>query len=155
MKLYLVQHAEPKQEEEDLQKPLSDEGWSDIRKVAAFVARHADVHVGSIMHSGKTRAQQTAETLGEYLKLSEGIKEADALQPLADPATWAEQLSEIMDDIMLVGHLPHLSKLAAYLVCNDEERRVIDFQMGGIVCLQRDESGTWAVHWMVTPSVVG
>ena len=37
MNLYLVQHAESKTEEDDPQKPLSGKGFSDIRKIAAFL----------------------------------------------------------------------------------------------------------------------
>lgn len=154
VKLYLVQHAEPKREEEDRERPLSEKGWSEIRKVAAFIAEHANIEVSSIMHSGKTRARQTAEALAEYLNPSSGIKEATGLKPLDDPSTWADRLAETKEDIMLVGHLPHLSKLSAHLLCRDENKRIVDFQMGGIVCLGRDESGLWSVCWMVIPQII-
>lgn len=154
MNIYLVQHAEPKREEEDPQKPLSEKGWNDIRKVAAFIAEYANIHVRSIVHSGKTRAGQTAEVLAEHLSPHEGVKEAEGLDPLAAPSIWAKRLGEMKEDIMLVGHLPHLSKLSAYLLCHDENRRVADFQMGGVVCLRRDESDTWSIRWMVIPQIL-
>ena len=55
---------------------------------------------------------------------------------------------------MLVGHLPHLSKLTAQLVCQDENRTIVDFPASGIVCLGREESGTWSVRWMVIPQIL-
>ncbi|MBW2038050.1 MAG: phosphohistidine phosphatase SixA [Deltaproteobacteria bacterium] len=154
MNLYLVQHAEPKREEEDPQKPLSEKGWSDIGKVAAFIVEHTNIQVISIMHSGKTRARQTAEALAEHLNPPEGVKEAEGLESLADPSRWAQRLAETKEDIMLVGHLPHLSKLSAHLLCQDENKRIVNFQMGGIVCLGRDESGIWSVRWMVIPQIL-
>jgi len=154
MNLYLVQHAEPKPKEEDPQRPLSEKGWSDIRKVGAFIAEHANIQVSSIMHSGKTRAQQTAEALAEYLNPSEGVKEVEGLKPLDDPAIWAKRLAEIKEDIMLVGHLPHLGKLSAYLLSQDEDKKIIDFQMGGVICLGRDVSGIWSVRWMMIPQLL-
>jgi len=44
-----------------------------------------------------------------------------------------------------------LSKLSALLLCQDEEKKVVNFQRGGIVCLGRDESGLWSINWMVIP----
>ena len=32
--------------------------------------------------------------------------------------------------------------------------RLVAFQMGGSVCLRRDEAGRWAVGWMVVPSIL-
>jgi len=55
---------------------------------------------------------------------------------------------------MLVGHLPHLSRLASRLICGDEERKVVSFQMGGVVCLERDAEGNWSVRWALTPELV-
>ena len=74
MKLYLVRHAEPKPEQEDPLRPLSEKGWEDIRCVGAFVAERLDIRVKIIIHSGKLRAQQTAEVLREHLNPPDGLK---------------------------------------------------------------------------------
>ncbi len=31
---------------------------------------------------------------------------------------------------------------------------VVDFKMGGIVCLKRFEGSHWSVEWMIIPEVV-
>ena len=154
MKLYLVQHAEAKPKQEDPDRPLSNKGQADIRKVAAYVAAHAPMQINRITNSGKTRAQQTALVLADALSPAEGMSESADLAPLSDPSIWADQLAEFNSEIMLVGHLPHLSKLAALLICQDSEKKVVNFQMGGVVCLDRDEAGDWSVQWMVTPEIV-
>lgn len=154
MNLYLVQHAEAKPKEEDPQRPLSEKGRVDIRKVASFIKEQAVIKIDIIMHSGKTRARQTAEVLREYLDPAEGIKEVEGLGPVAEPSVWKARLTDIKENIMLVGHLPHLSKLAALLLWQEENKRIVDFQMGGLVCLARDESGAWSVSWMVVPQIL-
>ena len=154
MKLYLVQHAKAKSKEEDPDRPLSAEGYADIRKVAAFVAEQANMNVHQIFHSGKTRARQTAEVLGEALRPVNGVLPASGLKALDDPADWASRLVEMNDEIILVGHKPYLPRLAALLICQDTETTVVDFAMGGVVCLVRDLEDRWSVRWMVTPDIV-
>jgi len=154
MRLYLVQHAEAKSEEEDPARPLTEKGLADIRKVARHLKEHADIKVAEIVHSGKTRAEQTAQVLAEALAPPRGIAKAEGLEPLADPGLWAERLAKLDEEVMLVGHLPHLSKLASKLILGDEERKVVSFQMGGVVCLERDAEGNWAVRWALTPELV-
>jgi phosphohistidine phosphatase len=154
MKLLLVQHAEPKREEEDPDRPLSEKGWSDIRKVATFINRHINFKINSIKYSPKTRAQQTAEVLGECLNPSEGVKEAEGLKPLDNPSTWADHLSKARENIILVGHLPHLCGLASQLLCQDKSRTLINFQMGGATCMEKDESGSWTLCWIVVPEIL-
>ena len=153
MFLYLVQHAEAKREEEDPLSPLSRKGLADINKVASYVSK-LDVNVVQIFHSGKLRAKQTAEVLLENLKPIKGLTETDGLNPLDDPRIWAERLKEVTDNIMLVGHLPHLGKLSAQILCGDKEKGIIDFKMGGIVCLKRFEDSHWSVEWMIIPEVI-
>jgi len=154
MKLYLVQHAEAKSESEDPNRSLSKKGYSDIRKVANFIAMNKNITVSSIMHSGKTRAQQTAEVLAGTLKPDEGVQQINGLSPLDEPSIWANRLAEMTKDVILVGHLPHLSKLASYLVCQDTDKKITDFQMGGIVCLKKDDLDNWSIGWMVIPEML-
>ena len=148
MKVYLVQHAKPKSKEEDLNRPLSDEGKNDIIKIIKFLPQ---LNIKKVLHSGKLRAQQTAEILAKSLK-AEVIND-DALEPLADPAIWAQRLDKESEDVMLAGHLPHLAKLASQLLTQNQEKPVISFKQGGIVCLEKTDHG-WEVAWMVTPELL-
>jgi len=153
MLLHLVQHAEAKREEEDPSRGLSERGLQDIRKVAAFVAE-LDIKTGQIFHSGKTRALQTAQVLADHLKPEKGITETDGLAPMDDPQIWFERLLKTEEETMLVGHLPHLARLAAMLLCGDKEKNAVNFKMGGIVCLKRFEKVKWAIEWMIIPEVI-
>lgn len=154
MKLYLVQHAEAKSEEEDPKRPLTDKGREEARRVAALLAR-AGVRVDRIVHSGKLRAQQTAEIFAEALKPPRDVERAEALEPLADPRVWVEKLAEVDEDVMIVGHLPHLSKLAGLLLTGSEGAEPVKFRKGGAVCLERGEGGKWSLLWAVWPEHAG
>ena len=153
MLLYLVRHAEAKREEEDPSRGLSEKGLNDITRVATYIAG-LDISVSQIFHSGKTRALQTSEVLAEHLKPKEGISSTDGLAPLDGPEIWLERLSKIKEDIALVGHLPHLCKLAALLLCGDKEKYIVNFKTGGMVCLKRAEDGNWSLEWMIIPEVI-
>lgn len=148
MKVYLVQHAKPKSKEEDSDRPLSNEGKNDIIKIVKFLPQ---LNIKKVLHSSKLRAQQTAEILAKSLKAE--VINGDALEPLADPAIWTQRLDKESEDVMLVGHLPHLAKLASQLLTQNQEKPVISFKQGGIVCLEKTDHG-WEVAWMVTPELL-
>jgi phosphohistidine phosphatase len=154
MHLYLVQHAEAIKEEEDPARPLTERGREDITRVARFAAEHCDIRAHAILHSGETRAAQTAEVLAQYLQPSGGIRQIEGLAPMDDVMTVAQMLEEQTYDLILVGHLPHLSKLAGRLLCGDENSQPVAFTMGGIVALERDETGKWSTRWILTPWIL-
>ena len=151
MRLYLVQHGEAKPEEEDTERPLTDRGASDVRRVARHLAVTGGATITHILHSGKTRARQTAGTWGEALGV--GVGEADGLAPKDDPAIWATRVTGERGDVMLVGHLPHLSNLAAVLVTGDPEQPIVAFRPGGVVGLERGDDG-WSVFLVLPPDLV-
>ena len=154
MKLFLVQHAESKHKEEDPTRPLSERGWKDIKKMAKHAEEHLHIDVRQIFHSSKLRAEQTAKVLAEHLNPPEGVTTDRNLEPLADPKAWKKRLVETTEDVMLIGHLPHLSKLASSLLFGNENEEVIAFRMGGIVCLQRDQQYRWTIQWVITPETI-
>ncbi len=153
MFLYLVQHAEAKREEEDAARPLSEKGQQEISKVAAYSAQ-LDMKIDKIFHSTKLRAKQTAGILFENLKPLKGISEVDGLSPLDDPNIWSARLKDLQENVMLVGHLPHLGRLAASLLCGNADRNIVSFRMGGVVCLEKGDAGAWSLQWMLVPDVV-
>ena len=153
MFLYLAQHGDAKREEEDPSRPLSNKGIDDVKKVAFYVSR-LSLEVEEVLHSGKLRAKQTVEILAESLKISKGVSETDGLAPLDEPEIWVERLKDRMNPLMLVGHLPHLGRLSSLLLSGERGKNIISFKMGGIVCLKRDETRTWSLHWMIIPDIL-
>ena len=54
---------------------------------------------------------------------------------------------------MFVGYLSHPMKFSSYLLCQDVDKKIVDFRMGGMVCLSRNES-IWSVQWIVIPEML-
>ena len=153
MRLYLVQHGASKEEKEDPQRPLSEAGRRTVQKLAAYICQFP-LAIDVIEHSAKLRARQTAELLALQLLPSLGTRQVEGLAP-ADPVGPAvERLRQEPKDIMMVGHLPHLNSLANTLLGLRPGDELLRFQMGGCLCLERDDSGKWAVRWMLTPDLL-
>ena len=152
VKLYLVQHGEAKSEAEDPQRSLTERGIDEVRNVAG-VAKKMGLHPSKIYHSGKQRAKQTAEIFaGSLDRPSEATQ---GLNPNDEVRVWAERISMEREDLMIVGHLPFLEKLASFLMTGKETHRLVFFRYGSIVCLERKEDGGWGVRWILTPEMTG
>ena len=151
MHLYLAQHAEAKPVETDPTRGLTPKGIADVQKVAAHLAT-LNFDIKKIYHSGKTRASETASVLAAELKPVKGSFEAEGLGPQDDPKIWHERLKAIDEDVILVGHLPHLRRLASLLLCEDSERSVVHFKQAGMVCLKRVEND-WSLEWAISPEL--
>ena len=153
MRLYLAQHGEAKREEEDPSRPLTENGRREVEMVAKFLSE-AGIKIDKILHSGKLRAAQTAEILGQYLKPAKGVEKAEALEPLADPKIWFRNLKQIDEDVMLVGHLPHLKKLTSLLLTGREDLELVKFRYSGVLCLERGENELWSIIWILRPDII-
>jgi phosphohistidine phosphatase len=154
MKVYLVQHGEAVSKAVDPDRPLSERGRGDVERVAGLLER-ADLRVAQTIHSGKTRARQTAEILAAMLSPDRAPGARDGLDPREPVAPVVNQIGDFTEDTMLVGHLPFMARLATVLLTADETRTVVSFQPGSVVCLERDETGGWQLLWMIRPELLG
>ena len=152
MRLYLVQHGAAVPEVEHPDRPLSAPGHAEVERVARAAGR-SGLDVNEIRHSGKRRAQETAEILAAHLRPNGGVSQMPGLAPLDDPRLAWQAVLEFERPVMLVGHLPHLSRLVSALLVGDPAPDIVAFRMGGIVCLGRGETG-WRVEWILTPELV-
>ena len=139
MRLYLIQHGLAKAREDDPDRPLTDLGFAETERVAKWIVRHTDARPARILHSGKLRAQETADVFTEMIKPAEGDEPSDGLAPDDDPGVWVRRLASEKADLMLVGHLPHLSRLTTRLLAGDEDRDLVAFRNSGVVALDRNE----------------
>ncbi|MFW6139596.1 MAG: phosphohistidine phosphatase SixA [Spirochaetota bacterium] len=154
MNAYLVQHGEARPKEQDPERSLTEKGLSEVKKTASFIARYKKAKIDYIVHSGKKRALQTAEAFAEALAPPGGVRQEKELEPLSTPWGWVERLADTEENVTMVGHLPHLKRLATLLLCQDESKQVIEFHYGCVVCLFKNESGIWTLQWMVIPDLV-
>ena len=153
MELYLVQHGMARSEAEDPSRGLSADGQRDVERMAKFLAPLRLV-LDRIEHSDKLRARQTAEILAAHLCPAVGAQQVAGLAPTDDVEPVCARLQQDSKNVMLVGHLPHLSRLVSRLLGLDSNHVVVRFQMGGVVRLDRDETGQWTVRWVLPPEVL-
>jgi len=151
VRLYLMQHGEAKPEAEDPERSLTVRGEEETQKISG-AAKRLGIRPSRIYHSGKKRAKQTAGIISKALGLSPQISKG--LSPNDDVRPWIERISREAKDLMIVGHLPFLEKLASSLVCGDEGLKAVLFRYSAILCLEKKEPGRWAVDWLLKPEMV-
>jgi phosphohistidine phosphatase len=149
MPVYLMRHGDAKSEAEDPARPLSDRGRAQVERVARLLAGRG-VAVAEIRHSGLLRARQTAEVLAAHLHPARGVRAVEGLAPNDDPAQARAECEGAVEPLALVGHLPHLARLATALLGPDPGREPIQFETAAVACLGQGELG-WALEWLVGP----
>lgn len=149
MAIYLSQHGKCYPSETDPERKLTEDGKNESAKTAIMMM-DKNIHVSRIIHSGKTRASETAEIFSGYLHPENGISIIEGMDPCDNVETFARNI--IFDDTLYVGHLPFMEKLVSYLVAGDLERGVIRFHNSGIVCLDQESSnGKIVIRWTLMP----
>ena len=151
MYLYFAQHGEAKPPEAGPTRGLTTRGIADVRTVAVHLQK-LSLDVKKTYHNDKTRARETAAILAPQLRPVKGVVETAGLPLRDDPQISHERLKVLDEETVLVGHLPHLGRLASLLLCGDSERTAVKVKMGGIVCFRRlDED--WSLEWAVSPEL--
>ena len=79
----------------------------------------------------------------------DGLAPKDAVEPIQ------RELEQESSNVMIVGHLPFLGRLAALLLTGNADNDVVAFQFGCVVCLKRGDSGRWKLEWMMVPKLLG
>ena len=153
IRLYLVQHAAAVSKEQNLSRPLSDQGHDDLAAVVEFI-RPMKISVKHIWHSGKARAIQTARELSYVVSAQHGCQQHEGLEPNDDVFMLEKEINDCNSDLMIVGHLPFLSKLASELLSGSQQANTIYFRQGGVLCLHYDKDTGWQVEWMVVPDML-
>ncbi len=154
MKLYLTQHGEACSKEHNPKRPLTSKGVDDIENIAQFL-KQADVRVKRIVHSGKLRAEQTAGHLAKQFAGNIEPQMTGIINPNDSPEVFVRKNGHWQDNTLIVSHLPFLARLVSYLVSGEEERLMVAFEPGSVVCLERIKDEQWVINWMIRPGLLG
>lgn len=154
MKLFCVRHGHAEQIPNPAgERPLTCEGVDELRKVATYLKQRG-VHVVHLMHSGKLRAEQSAEILASVLAEGQNIEVCPLLGCNQPTAHIIDLIQEWHDDTMLVGHMPFMSQLVSALILGNDSCNILRFPPGTVVCLERLENHLWILDWVVRPDLV-
>lgn len=156
MRVFLVRHGSALSDAEDPKRSLSPVGRREAEATARFLKRNPPAPKVRLYHSPKARARQTAEIIAEALDIPELIEDGQLL-PMSDPGDWSYRLKQRKDidvDVILVGHLPYLERLASLILTGDSERLGLVFKPAGSVCLEREQDGGFSMLWLVSPGLL-
>jgi phosphohistidine phosphatase len=150
MKMYLVRHGDYFTNESQ-QNVLSEKGINEITQLKNFLMP-LQIRVATFVHSGKTRAQQTALLLAPSLLCDDPPKARQGLNPHDDVLAFANEMVDETGDWFVVGHLPFLSKLVGQLVAGNENKEIVYFHTGTMVCLELFDTTRWLIQWVWNPA---
>ncbi|MDR1875834.1 MAG: phosphohistidine phosphatase SixA [Synergistaceae bacterium] len=153
MKLYLVRHGDAIPMESDERRPLSVQGRAESENVGHFLKRTM-VKPHLICHSTLLRSAETAALIAGVLGCPQCLREQEGLLPDDDTDSWAEELGTMVENCVLVGHLPFLSALASNLLTGSEDDLSLKFPSGSVLCLEREGYGGWTLRYFVTAKIV-
>ncbi|MFL6447420.1 MAG: SixA phosphatase family protein [Bryobacteraceae bacterium] len=158
MDLFLLRHGiaeHPKPGESDSARALTPEGRRKLRSVLE-VARGAGVQPSLILSSPLKRAIETAEIADEVLGYRGKILKTKVLQPDSNAQdVWQELRGHRAEPaLLLAGHEPLFSSLAAYLLGDSSIR--VDFKKGALLKLSVDSFPPIpraVLEWYLTPKL--
>jgi phosphohistidine phosphatase len=151
MKVYLARHGDATAKEVDSECPLSEKGKKDLELMTAFLSKQP-LEVDYFFHSGKLRAQETAEILVQALQCKRGVEARSGLDPLDLVGPIASEINQFENNLALVGHMPFMGKLLSKLLTGYETNDVLAFQTSTLVCLERMGSD-WIMKWALCPEL--
>jgi phosphohistidine phosphatase len=160
MNLYLIRHAIAEEESptgDDSQRGLTDKGAKKMRQIAKGL-RELGVEFDYILTSPYIRAEQTAEILGDVLKMKKRIVTSENLAPTGNPDQLLAEINEkySVNSLAIVGHEPYLSNLVGLLTA-DGSPIEMTFKKGGVCYLTTDDlhhTRKANLEWLLTPGIL-
>jgi phosphohistidine phosphatase len=135
MRIYFLRHGEadwPNWDRPDDERPLTERGKKEMRKVAKFL-RALDTPLEEIVSSPLPRARQTADFVAKRFNLH--VREQDTLAE-GFSVSALKQLAEKypVENLMSVGHEPTFTEVIAELTGAD-----CKLSKGGVALVDLDE----------------
>ncbi len=145
MNLYVLRHGLTVERgtpgfAKDSARPLTPEGERRLWQVAKAM-RSLELSFDLILSSSYLRARQTAEIVAVALNAHKRLEFSDSLTPEGSSKKLIELLNQFKsqpENVLLVGHEPHLSSLISMLVSGETGFAVV-MKKGGL-CKLRAES---------------
>ena len=150
MRLYIVQHGDSVPKDVDPERHLSDRGRADIQRLAEWLSSH-NVQVEQILHSGKTRAKETAEMLRLLLKSPSHFYEGQGLAPNDSPEAFLHQLRGPEKDTLVAGHMPFVARTVSQALTGAPDRQLVAFVPGSVVGIERSDGASWRLFMFARP----
>ncbi|MBE7537953.1 MAG: hypothetical protein HS122_06040 [Opitutaceae bacterium] len=161
--LYLIRHAHAVPASEDPLRPLSLAGVQECALLVRFFAENHQLLPTQIWHSPHARSRETADRLAAGLNQDSARVEIPGILGDDDPRVLLARVNDLPpgSEIAVVGHDPHLTRLASLLIRGRSKPALMDLKKGSVLALEKTEtrhkkSGQprWMVCWYMTPGLL-
>lgn len=151
MKIYLMRHGEAESAGKDKDRRLSQAGKNDVTKLAAFL-HPLNLTVDHFFHSDKMRAIETATIIATAIYSRSPMLMRKELDSMSSIHELLDELPTLSGDILLVGHMPYMGKLASFLTAAHENVANYAIEPGCIICFEAGGfRSNWQLAWMINP----
>jgi phosphohistidine phosphatase len=161
MNLYLLRHGlaanhNPRRFAKDAERPLTSKGKRKLRESAGALKR-LKLSFDLIVTSPYTRARDTAQIVAEELDFKKDLVFTEFLTPSGSQSglvKWLHDRDPLPENVLLVGHDPHLSELLSLLLAGNTQAFTVELKKGGLCKLSIEtlKPGRCAVlEWLLTP----
>ena len=138
----------------DSERPLTPKGRRKLRKIAAGM-KALELEFDVIFSSPYVRARQTAEIVAEALHARKKVELTATLTPGGGHSKLIELINQSrgLEDVLLVGHEPHLSECISLLV-SGKSGFSVTMKKGGLCKLAAESLGFGrcaSLEWLLTP----
>ena len=158
MRLFLLRHAEAAPGIPDAERALTKRGRAQVERLVDALDWSCLREVRTLEHSGLVRARQTAEDLARLAGLKLPLAIRPGMRPADDPRVLLQELVTSRSDRLLVGHNPHLGRLAGVLLGGGATEVSVVLKKCGFLALERAEAankelplGRWRLLWLISP----
>ena len=150
MRLYFLRHGEadwPNWDGPDDERPLTERGKKEMRKVAKFL-RELDIPLDDILSSPLPRARQTADIVADRFKLQ--VREQETLGGGFSVSGLKEIIQQYaVDNLMVVGHDPSFTEVVGELTGAN-----CKLSKGGLALVDLDEQEMKGrLLWLFPPKI--
>lgn len=148
MKLFLMRHGDAENSAIDSQRKLSTLGIREVTQVAELL-NQASYSFEHIFHSGKKRAQETAEIVAAKTKSTTQL----AVLPFLEPTDEVDELFHCAqtwtEDTLIVGHQPFMGIATAKFLTQAPASSTFSFGTASIAGLERIGSSDWTLSFLL------
>ena len=147
--IYIVRHAHASEAANDHDRPVSVKGERQLNRLCQGLAGKSLVNPSAVWHSDLRRAVETARLLVAGFGVDAPLHTVNGLRPFDDPVPTAEIVDQSEENLMIVGHEPNLSSLAAHLITETQTLQCVVFPKSSMLCISRLRAGGQATPWQI------
>ncbi len=153
---YILRHAEAHPGFPDETRALTEKGRKDCEQMGKLLKGSKTFQPQLAIHSGLTRAAETAELFLEAAGLSKlPLEVNENLSPESSVKKACKQFENLDVSAIIVGHHPHLGMLASLMLTGEIEELCVQFKKCGLLALRKpDGEDVWSLRWYLTPALV-